>query len=264
VKVGITIYGNRMVYNKDMVMKKTVIFLFASLMLQLSCSHDVVSKHNASKTQLLPVSQEQYIRDKQQIEKYVLNNIEYYRLHPYDYDTIPIDCANFFEPYSTFYNFLVKDYVKAPIPAYQYLKITVDTIVYDSCGLKCFIICGIEEKVINSESLMTRQPGRNFDAKSFIGVRTDLNDSLTIYPFVKYSIFGYDDFKEAVSDLEYLYFNKLKGETLSASHYRSKGFEQNVNDCDFFEKSIIFKKFNDSTYNYEYCYDNLIDYPYMK
>ena len=247
-----------MLQNSYMSMNKIVIVLFASIIFQLSCSHD------ASKTKLLPISQEQYTKDKRQIENYVLNNIEYYRLNPYVCDSLYVDCANFFEPYSTFYNFLVKEYVKAPIPAYQYLKITVDTIVYDSCGLKCFIICGIEEKVINSESLVTRQPGRNFDAKSFIGVRTDLNDSLTIYPFVKYSIFGYDDFKEAVSDLEYLYFNKLKGETLSASHYRSKGFEQNVNDCDFFEKSIIFKKFNDSTYNYEYCYDNLIDYPYMK
>ena len=253
-----------MVYNKDMVMKKTVIFLFASLMLQLSCSHDVVSKHNASKTQLLPVSQEQYIRDKQQIENYVLNNIEYYRLHPYDYDTIPIDCANYFEPYSTFYNLINKEYVKAPIPAYQYLKISVDTIVYNSNGLKCFIFCGIEEKIINSDSLMTCQPGRNCDAKSFIGVRTDLNDSLTIYPFVKYNIFGYSDIKEACNDLKYLYFNRLKGETLSASHYRSKGFEQNVNDCDFFEKSIIFQPYDDSTFNYQYCYQDLINYPYMR
>ena len=70
--------------------------------------------------------------------------------------------------------------------------------------------------------------------------------------------------KDNLIDLEYLYFNKLKGETLSASHYRSKGFEQNVNDCDFFEKSIIFQPYDDSTFNYQYCYQDLINYPYMK
>ena len=66
------------------------------------------------------------------------------------------------------------------------------------------------------------------------------------------------------NDLKYLYFNRLKGETLSASHYRSKGFEQNVNDCDFFEESIIFQPYDDSTFNYQYCYQDLINYPYMK
>lgn len=237
---------------------KIIILLFILLMLQ-SCG-----SHSSGKAVLIPVSQKQYIKDKKQTEYYVLNNIEYYRLNPYVCDSLYVDYANYFEPYSHFYNKKTDEYVIAPIPASQYLKIMVDTIVYNSSGLKCFIFCGIELNIINSDTLMTRRSGRNCDAKSFIGVRSDLTDSLTIYPFVKYSIFGYSDLKEAVSDLEYLYFNKLKGETLSASPYVHNSFEQNVNDYKFFENSIIFQKYNDSTFNYEYCFFNLIRYPYMK
>ena len=157
-----------------------------------------------------------------------------------------------------------EEYVIAPIPASQYLIVKIDTIVYNSDGLKCFIFCGFETKTIKSDFLISAEPERNFDAKAFVGVRNNITDSITIYPFVKYGILGYSNYKEAVSDLEYLYFNKLKGETLSASHYVHNGFEQNVGDNDFFEHSVIFQPFDDSTYNYQYCYKELMKYPFSK
>lgn len=218
---------------------------------------------SSNKDELIAISH-QYEQDKKQIANYMLNNIEFYRQCSKICDSTYRDYANFFRPYSHFYDSRKNKYVIAPISASQYLEIIVDTIVYNDSGLKCFAICGIKFKAIKSNYLMTREPGRCCDAKAFVGIRNIMTDSLTIYPFVKYSIFAYSSLEEACGDLQFLYFNKLKGETLSASYYSNKGFEQNVNDCDFFENSIIFQHHNDSTFNYQYCYKYFIKYPFMR
>ena len=236
-----------------------IILAIACWGLLFSCS---CSRRQEIKQSNVPY--EIYTKDKTQIADCIMKNVEYYRQNHQDKDSYYWDHANFFEPYSHFYNKKTDEYVNAPIPASQYLIVKVDTIVYNSDGLKCFIFCGIEIKTMSINGLTICEKGRNFDAKSFVGVRNNIADSISIYPFVKYSIFGYGNFKEAVDDLKYLYFNKLKGDNLSASHYSPKGFEQNVGDDDFFEKSIIFQHFDDSTFNYQYCYYDLIKYPFMK
>ncbi len=213
-----------------------IILAIACSGLLFSCS---CSKRQEIKQSNVPY--EIYTKDKTQIADCIMKNVEYYRQNHQDKDSYYWDHANFFEPYSHFYNKKTDEYVIAPIPASQYLIVKVDTIVYNSDGLKCFIFCGFETKTIKSDFLISREPERNFDAKAFVGVRNNITDSITIYPFVKYGILGYSNYKEAVSDLEYLYFNKLKGETLSASHYVHNSFEQNAGDNDFFEHSVIFQ-----------------------
>lgn len=234
------------------------------LIVHISCSGSEQNSTGKALKVIEAVSEKQYENDKIQISNYVLNNIEYYRFHSELCDSMYRDYANFFNPYAHFYDKNKESLVIATIPVSQYLNVTVDTIIYDDNGLKCFIFCGIEIKTMSINGLTICEKGRNFDAKSFVGVRNNIADSISIYPFVKYSIFGYGNFKEAVDDLKYLYFNKLKGDNLSASHYSPKGFEQNVGDDDFFEKSIIFQHFDDSTFNYQYCYYDLIKYPFMK
>ena len=238
--------------------KYSIIFLLIVDALLLSCSS------SRFRTEVTSISKIQYEKDKLQISNYILNNIEFYRSNPELCDSVYRDYANFFNPYAHFYDKNKESFVIATIPASHYMKITVDTIVYDLNGLKCFIFCGFETKTIMSNHLISSEKGRNFDSKDFVGIRNNNTDSLSIYPFVKYSIFGYENLIEAVKDLEFLYYNKLKGETLSASHYANNGFKQNVGDKDFFDNSVIFQQFDDSTFNYQYCYFDLIKYPYMK
>ena len=211
------------------------------------------------------ITPEIYERDKRQVADCIMRNIEYIRANHHVNSIVTSDVANFYEPYTVFYNEAKERYLPLPISAYDYLKVTTDTIIYSDDGLKCFIFVVLEEKTIEGQENSTVKKGENFDAKSFVGVREQLNDSITIYPFVKYNVFGMASYKSAVKTLKHFYFNRLKGDYLSASVYMDAGrsFEKNVGEQGFFD-SVIFQHYNDSTFFYQYNYFDLMQYHYLK
>lgn len=245
-------------------MVNKLIIILMPFVLQLCTSIPVIIEETPLPRGPLPVSQEQYLKDKDQIANYILNNVDYYRLTPEEtYMRDYPDNANFFTPYASYFDstFTLKT---IPIPASHYLSIEIDTIFYNSSGLKCFIFCGIRINITLIHDMM-RAFNRNCDAYAFIGIRNNITDSLSIYPFDKYFIFGYGDMQEATHDLEFLYNYRLKGDGYS-SDLDNKVFEQNVRDRDFFEKSIIFRRYDDSTFHYQHnvTSDDIFKYPYMK
>lgn len=237
---------------------RLIIYVLLSLgIISQSCSS------RSSKEEKCPISKEQYNKDKNQIANYVLNNIEYYRLNPGLRHCDFPDVAGYFVHYSIAEYEASGNNIIAPVSVSKYLCVYVDTIIYDSFGQRCFIFCAIGNN-LRSIIKSNTSNDKKFDAKAFVGVRKNNIDSLTLYPFVKFQTLGYRNMKEAVQDLEYYYFHQLKGDGLSASYYEKNGFKQNVIDPDFFEKSVIFQRCDDSTYNYQYCYKEMIKYPYMR
>ena len=98
-----------------------------------------------------------------------------------------------------------------------------------------------------------------------MGVRDNLNDSISIYPFGKFQIYGYDSYQSAVKDLKHLFYNHLKDDYISASVYMENNriFERNVGEQGFFE-SVIYQKCTDSTYYYQYNGYDLMQYHYIR
>ena len=240
-------------------MKQLQIFILLLVLFIGSCNFPL------KKTETCTVPKEQYLNDKKQIADYILKNVEFYRLNP---EANSISCypdyANDFFPYSRMTEIASDTRVTSPIPASQYLSVFVDTIVYNQHGTKCFIFCAVETKVIKSKRYRMRRKNRNIDAKAYVGVRDTISDSLMIYPFKKYQVLFNGD-RKACKYVEFYYFHWLKGDYLSGSHYEGFGaFKQNVDDPDFFEKSIIFQRYDDSTFNYQYHYMDLMKYPFLR
>lgn len=241
--------------------KYKYIYLIGLLSLLLSLSSSC-NKSNGKRMKKSPfVSREIYERDRKQIVDCYMNNIDYYRSNYYD-DKYS-DIANYYTPYVEFYYGDRDYYVPAPIPVTDYIKITVDTILYDHSGIKCFIFAVIEKKTIILNGLKSREEGRNFDAMALIGVRSQITDSLCLYPFVKFKTFGFESYQSAINELKRLYFNYLKGDCIAGSVYKSRRFDFNVGEEGFFE-SVIFQRYTDSTFYYQYIGYDLMQYHFMK
>lgn len=92
------------------------------------------------------ITPEIYERDKRQVADCIMRNIEYIRTNYCD-SIQYTDIANFYMPYVEFYHGDRDYYVSAPIPSSDYVKVTVDTIIYDTSGVKCFVFFVIEKKL---------------------------------------------------------------------------------------------------------------------
>lgn len=181
-----------------------------------------------------------------------IDNVEYFRLFK-DYsgchkDSIEIehpnsqwDPANFFEPYASRYSLAKDNYINSPLPTQKQITITVDTIIYNTDSLFCvaFICIYSHYDIIKGVENACRI-GREYDAKSVIGFRENINEPLDIYPLNTFSAVGYQDCKSAISILKDLYFNELKGSSLPFL-FESGEYEHNLNDSIIFN-SILFKK----------------------
>ena len=233
--------------NKNsLVMKMKIYILF--FLFFLSCTH--------RQPMCSLITPEIYERDKHQVADCIMRNIEYIRVN-YNIDSIRnMDVAYYYKPFAGVYYHKCKKFLQAPIPANEYLNVITDTIIYNENGLKCFIFVCIEEKTIESKEFKTVDKGRNYAAKAFVGVRENLYDS---------QIYGYDSYKSAVKDLKHLFYNHLKDDYISASVYMDNNriFDRNVGEPGFFE-SVIFQRYTDSTYYYQYDGYELMQYHYMK
>ena len=208
------------------------------------------------------ITPEIYERDKRQVADCIMRNIEYIRANYCD-SIQYTDIANFYMPYVEFYHGDRDYYVSAPIPSSDYVKVTVDTIIYDTSGVKCFVFFVIEKKTVVVDGFKSREDGRNFDANALVGIRKQVADSLCLYPFVKFKTFGFESYQSAIKELKRLYFNHLKGDCIAGSVYKNRRFDYNVGEQGFFE-SVIYQKCTDSTYYYQYNGNDLMQYHYLK
>lgn len=201
-----------------------------------------------------------YERDKRQIEDCFMKNVEYYRLHHYDesYKKAQEDPLYYYLPYAQAMIPGSVNGIMCPLNVKKYLKVTVDTIIYDKRGLKCFAFLGIYRKTIDKGWYKTCTKGKNYDARAVIGIRDRMGDSLTIVPNASFVVLLYDTYRKAVDLLEYLYCNKLKESWLSILYHGGKAeYIHNVGDEGFFEESPFFKKNDDNVYEFQSrCYEN--------
>lgn len=201
----------------------------------------------------MPVDNETYQKDKQQIRDTYVNNIEYYRLHHlYGTDTIDYqkhykdypyaqdDPANFYSPYGCRRSKKESILVPSEYPTNSQLNIEVDTVIYDSSGSLFIAFVCIEKNFKESPSLRNMKHG--FDGRAMIGYRDEENKALKVYPLTNFMSIGMKNKDEALQSIKKDYMNNLKGSYLSGSVYGTNEFGENVGDNSFFRESQFFKK----------------------
>lgn len=229
-------------------------------------------------------SNQNYIKDKKQLENCFIENVEYFRKYhredlkiyvnspdsvkqKYDqyykkYPGADWDPANFFEPYSIRFDLKKDEYVNSPIPTEKQLTVTADTIVYSKDSLFCvaLLVLYLHYDAVKGLEQM-RDEGREFSAKAVIGYRVNAGEPFNIYPLTNHSVIGFESYEAASIMIKDLYFNRLKGTTLGGI-YRGMKFKQNVGDKDFFSKSPYFQKHKSGLYNFQMYRHLGKDYPY--
>lgn len=230
--------------------------------------------------------EENYIKDKKQIESCFIKNVEYFRKrHRYDfkiyvnspdslkqeyeeyYQKYPganWDPANFFEPYASRFDLKQGIYVKSPILTEKQLTVTTDTIVYSKDSLFCvaFLVLNLHYDEIKDLE-QKRDINREYSAKAVIGYRKNTKEPFDIYPLKKHSVIGFESYTAASTMIKDLYFNKLKGIGSTGSIYEGMKFKQNIRDKDFFNKSPYFQKYDDEFFNFQMYRHLGKDYPYQ-
>ena len=162
-----------------------------------------------------------YSADKEFIKQRVVEIITYYKQNK---DSI--DPKNYFEPYSEI-NY----------------RPYIDTIYYSPDGLKAFAILVIEKS--KGDSLKPK-----FDARGLVCYRKEKTEEFNIYPVSEYNAIAYDTYKDAVRIISDCYTRKL---AKKKDNFGDK-FRYNVNDKDFWDKSLYFKKIGDDDIYYFQTY----------
>jgi len=238
------------------------LFFFLILFCIVCCSD-----HKQQST-LSNIPKDIYERDKAQIEDCFMRNVEYYRLHHYDEsnEKAQTDPLYFYLPYAEVEVPGSVNGIMCPLNVHKYLKVTVDTILYDKRGLKCFAFLGVYTKTINKGWFITCENGKNYDARAIIGIRDRIKDSLKIVPNSYFVMLQFDTYPKAVNELKHMYFHRLKSSWLSVLFNGERKYKHNVGDENFFEKSPLFDKLDNNIYNFQSrCYKNGgCLYPYEK
>ena len=169
-------------------------------------------------------------KDKQEIKACINNNIQYYKQNKNE-----IDPLNFFEPYSE-----------------RKIELTIDSICYRRDSLIAFIFIVIEEK---------RKDGFHYDGRALMGYRYSINQAFKLYPIDEYNIIGMPSYKEAIQDIQYCYFYKIKDKK---DRFRNK-FVCGMSSKDFWQKSLFFRIIRNRYYFQTYLGqpDEYIDLEYQ-
>lgn len=162
-----------------------------------------------------------YSEDKEYIEQRVVEIISYYKQNE-----DKIDPKNYFEPYSKI------DFTPH-----------IDTIYYSADSLKAFAILVIEK--IRANGLNTK-----FDARGLICYRKEKTADFNVYPVSEYSAIAYDTYGDAVRIIIECYTRKL---SRKKDNFGDK-FRYNVDDKEFWSKSLYFKKVGDGNVYYFQTY----------
>ena len=138
-------------------------------------------------------------------------------------------------------------YKKNNVPVTS-LQINVDSIIYspDSLKLFAFVINGFPYKTNNDTGYLYRYGG-----DGFIGYRNSRKNYWTLYYFDQYTPVGFKKCNTVRNLMREYYLNKNGGKFKSDEHYywdRSRNdyisipFDYNIDDIDFWNNSIVWKK----------------------
>lgn len=231
---------------------KNIIILLFFLLLCNSCIHNQC-RANSSQNNLSYQSESEKVQlDKQNISQAFIDNVEYFRRFR-DYsgrlnDSLEIkhpnsqwDPANFFIPYASRYSLDKDDYINSPLPTQTQITITVDTIMYNTDSLFCIAFVCIYSHYDDIKGIEQNcRVGREYDAKSIIGFRENINDTFKIYPLETCNAIGFPDCESAIKMLKELYFDELIGSRLPFI-FETGEYKYNLNNPQIFN-TILFKK----------------------
>jgi hypothetical protein len=185
------------------------------------------------------------IRDRQEIAKSFMINVEYYRKN-FDED----DPSGIFYDYARRYkdNIRLTD-VPSPLPTDSQITAKVGKIYYRKDSLCCVALLAIRSHYDRIPGLADKSPeGDDYDSFPLIGAREKKTDRFKIYVFGRTHYIFWSSYEKALiamnSDLTQTwntYTNLITGENCS----------WNVDDPEFFETAPEFRKYRDG-YLFEY------------
>lgn len=148
---------------------------------------------------------------------------------------------------------LIKEYPSVSIK--DRFFVLVDTILYSEDGCFLFVFYGRGDKwAINDNRKIFDRP-THYECESAIGYRDTLNSC--IYFYRNGLTINSDNYRRGMDGIVYYYQNNLKNKNVISPSAKYGKIGYNVNDSLFFEKSLLFKKFNDTLYYFQI--DNIID-----
>ncbi len=115
-----------------------------------------------------------------------------------------------------------------------------------------FIFYGRGDKCAIADNTEYWERPRRYSCESVTGYRDTIRDTLRFFDN-KLTVSG-DDYRLVMNDVEYYYLNSYKNDRVIplTDDYGTIGY--NVNDSLFFEKSLLFKKYNDTLYYFQIDY----------
>lgn len=236
----------------------TIIALGAAMLCLSSCVYLLGRKGRGGK---MPVEDSTYIADKQAISDIYMDNIEYYRLyhifeikgekfqrkHYEKYPRAEYDPDNIYMPYSFRWDSHDWDHA-SPIPTRQQVEVSVDTIYYDKTGTFFVAFVCIEKNFSKIPGLVNRE--HRFDARAVVGYRDTCENVIKVYPLSMFVEGNFESKESALRLLRYDHWYNVKGNSLGKSIYDEK-FKNNVDGPEFFENSMLFKKYDQKHYNFQ-------------
>ena len=127
--------------------------------------------------------------------------------------------------------------------------VLVDTILYSNNRNYMFIFYGRGDKCAISDNTDYWERPSHYCCESVIGYRDTIRETLRFFENML-TVSG-DDFRVVMNDVEYYYLNSYKNDRVIPLTDRYGTIGYNVNDSLFFEKSPLFKKYNDTLYYFQ-------------
>ena len=185
------------------------------------------------------------IRDRQEIAKSFMINVEYYRKN---FDEV--DPANFFKYYARRFKDNIRNTnVPSPLPTDSQITAKVGKIYYRKDSLCCVALLAIRRHYDRIPGLADDSPeGDKYDSFPLIGAREKKTDRFKIYAFGREHYCNWQSYDEA-----FIVLNSDLTQTWNTDWnlITRENWSWNVDDPEFFETAPEFRKYRDG-YLFEY------------
>ena len=185
------------------------------------------------------------IRDRQEIAKSFMINVEYYRKN---FDEV--DPANFFKYYARRFKDNIRNTnVPSPLPTDSQITAKVGKIYYRKDSLCCVALLAIRRHYDRIPGLADDSPeGDDYDSFPLIGAREKKTDRFKIYAFGRAQDCNWQSYDEA-----FIVLNSDLTQTWNTDWnlITRENWSWNVDDPEFFETAPEFRKYRDG-YLFEY------------
>lgn len=189
------------------------------------------------------------IRDRQEIAKSFIINVEYYRKN---FDEV--DPANFFKYYARRNKDNIRyTNVPSPLPTDSQITAKVGKIYYRKDSLCCVALLAIRRHYDRIPGLADDSPeGDKYDSFPLIGAREKKTDRFKIYAFGRAHYCNWQSYDEA-----FIVLNSDLTQTWNTDWnlITRENWSWNVDDPEFFETAPEFRKYRDG-YLFEYEHGN--------